>query len=111
MNWQLLDPAGNVAWQKSVKNDFEPFRSKYVEVGSRKNGPISPPAGTVSIQEVRLDYGDLDPLSAQIEEIMEVYLRDGEVPPSNLPALIVKRDGTDVQLPLPIPFAEAMKPK
>jgi hypothetical protein len=71
ITWRLLDPEGKEAWKGTSGGKFDPFQSKYVALGSRRTdmAPGGPFAGGST--QVRLDYKGKDPMTAQVEEILE----------------------------------------
>jgi hypothetical protein len=96
VTWKLLAPDGAEVWQGKDRGEFNPFRSKYVKVGSRR-GTFGPNGG---YQQVELDFDEKDPRAAQIEEILEqTFLHRQDLPPG-LPSCVA-RDGNGYQA-LPI---------
>jgi hypothetical protein len=97
VTWKLVAPDGTEVWQGSEGGSFDPFRSKYVIVGSRK-GQFSINGG--GFQRVDLDFGGKDPQTAQIEEILEQMLPRRQGCPVGLPACVAK--GPNGLEPLPL---------
>jgi hypothetical protein len=103
ITWRLFDPQGNEAWQGRSGGKFDPFNSKYVAVGSRKTDMAPGGMGGGSTQ-VRLDYGNKDAMTAQLEEILEKNWYPGGPPP----CLVKTATG---YTPLPLAASPSDKPK
>jgi hypothetical protein len=93
INWRLLDPQGNETWKGTSGGKFDPFNSKYVVVGSRQTDMALGGMGGGSTQ-VRLNYQGKDPMTAQVEEILEKSWYPG------VPNCLVKTGAGYVALPL-----------
>jgi hypothetical protein len=93
ITWRLLDPEGKEAWKGTSGGKFDPFQSQYVVLGSRKTDMAPGGMGGGSTQ-VRLDYKGKDPMTAQVEEILEKYWFPG------VPNCLVKKEDGYVALPL-----------
>lgn len=93
ITWRLVDPEGKEAWKGTAGGKFDPFNSKYVVLGSRKTDMAAGGMGGGSSQ-VRLDYGNKDAKTAQVEEILENYWYPG------VPTCLVKNETGYVALPL-----------
>ncbi len=104
ITWRLLDPEGKEAWKGTSGGKFDPFQSKYVALGSRKTdmAPGGPFAGGST--QVRLDYKGKDPMTAQVEEILENNWYPG------VPICLVKTAGGYSTLPLEPPGEAKQKP-
>jgi hypothetical protein len=109
IQWRLLDPEGNEAWQGKGGGQFDPFRSKYVVVGSRRTemAPGGMGGGSTSVQ---LDYEGKDARTAQLEEILENTLFFGSALPGGMPTCLVKKEGGYTALPLEAPAGGKPKP-
>ena len=91
----MLSPDGVEVWHENNSNSFDPFRSKYVVVGSR-NRPLGPQGG---IETVNLDFGGKDAITAQIEELLERTLLFPQYLPG-MPLQVAKT--ADGYSPLPL---------
>jgi hypothetical protein len=98
ITWKLIAPDGTEVWQNFDGGEFDPFRSKYVKVGSRRGHTNALRGG--GYQQVELDFDGKDAQSAQIEEILEQTLLNRNGPPPGLPACVA-RSGSGYE-PLPI---------
>ncbi|HZV05033.1 MAG TPA: WD40 repeat domain-containing protein [Gemmataceae bacterium] len=107
ITWKLIAPDGTEVWQNFDGGDFDPFRSKYVKVGSRR-GQVNPRQG--GYQQVELDFGGRDSQSAQIEEILEQTLMNRNGPPPGLPACVVRKGSGYEPLPIKGSLDGAQKP-
>jgi hypothetical protein len=67
ITWKLIAPDGTEVWSTSGGGSFDPFRNKYVVVGSRTR-PLGPGGG---METVQLDFGGKNAQLAQIEDILE----------------------------------------
>src|SRR5262249_34534072 len=97
ITWKLLSPDGTEVWQASDGGSFDPFRSKYVVVGSRRNEFI--PGGGGS-RQVQIDFQGKDPQSAQVEEILEQTVLFRQTLPAGLPVYVAKSANGYAALPL-----------
>jgi WD40 repeat protein len=103
INWRLLDPSGNEVWKNTSTDTFDPSRSKYVKVGSRRS--MVGPGGGGSM-EFEMDFQGKNPETAQVEELLEgmvAYGSGGGVP------RLVRTSAGVVKLPLEAKF-ELAKP-
>jgi hypothetical protein len=107
ITWKLIAPDGVEVWQGSDGGSFDPFRSKYVKVGSRKS-QFAPGGG--GFQQVELDYDGKDAQSAQIEEILEQTLLYRPSLPAGLPACIAKNGPDYEALPIKASWNGGQKP-
>jgi hypothetical protein len=107
ITWKLLTPDGTEAWQAADGGSFDPFRSKYVKVGSR-TGTFSPNGG--GYQQVQLDFDGKDPQFAQIEEILEQQILHRKGLPVGLPACIAKTANGYESLPIKEKLESEKKP-
>jgi hypothetical protein len=98
ITWKLLAPDGTEVWQASDGGPFDPFRSKYVVVGSRRNDMINPQGG--GYRHVEIDFEGKNAQRAQIEEILDqtILLRQGL--PTGLPVCVAKVADGYATLPL-----------
>ncbi|HEV3146174.1 MAG TPA: WD40 repeat domain-containing protein [Gemmataceae bacterium] len=95
--WKLIAPDGTEVWQGKDGSIFDPFRSKYVVVGSRK-GTFGPQGG--GYRQVEIDFGDKNPQTAQIEEIVETTILMRQTLPASLPAVVAKTGAGYMPLPI-----------
>jgi hypothetical protein len=96
ITWRLIGPDGTEVWQGSEGGTFDPFRSKYVVVGSRKGQ-----FGTNSSWSmVELDFGGKNAESAQLEEILEHMLQRRNALPPEFPVCVAKGANGLERLPI-----------
>ncbi len=109
ITWHLVDPAGKEAWKGKSGGQFDPFRSKYVVVGSRKTDmqPGMFGGGSTSVQ---LDYQGKDARTAQLEEILEATLFFRNALPVGMPTCLVSEEGGYSALPLEVSLDGKQKP-
>jgi hypothetical protein len=86
--WTLLDPDGAKAWSIDDGGSFDPRRTKYVKVGSRR---FEGTPGRGGYQSWELDYDGKNPRKAQLEEIIETTVLSRGRPPS-FPMLIARTE-------------------
>jgi hypothetical protein len=96
ITWTLLSPDGTEVWQASEGGTFDPFRSKYVVVGSRQNN--GNPHGGFS--KVQIDFQGKNPETAQIEDILEQTILTRPDLPAGYPTYVAKGAGGYAALPL-----------
>src|SRR5262249_48169408 len=94
--WSLLAPDGMELWQGHETGTFDPSRSKYVQVGSRRS-TFGPQGGS---EQFQLDFGGKNPETAQIEKIVEQQMLYRTALPAGLPMCIAKTPGGLTPLPL-----------
>jgi hypothetical protein len=94
--WTLLTPDGAKAWSIEDGGSFDPRRTKYVKVGSRR---FEGAPGRGGYQSWELDYDGKDPRKAQLEEIIETSVLSRGRPPS-FPTLIARTEKGYEPLPL-----------
>jgi hypothetical protein len=107
IDWKLLSPEGIEVWQASNGGTFDPFRSKYVVVGSRHN-TFNPHGGGST--QVEIDFQGKDPQAAQIDEILEQTLLLRQNLPAGLPVFVAKAAGGYAGLPLKEAWPGEKKP-
>ena len=107
ITWRLLSPDGTEVWQASDGGTFDPFRSKYVVVGSRRNEFI--PGGGGS-RQVQIDFQGKDSQAAQVEEILEQTVLFRQNLPGGLPVYVAKAGAGYAALPLKGMWPGAKKP-
>jgi hypothetical protein len=97
ITWKLISPEGTEVWQDQEGRAFNPFSSKYVVVGSRR-GQFSMTGG--GFQRVDLDFQGKDPVTAQVEEILEQMRPHRQGLPAGMPACVVKGENGLQALPI-----------
>jgi hypothetical protein len=107
ITWKLLSPDGTEVWQASDGGTFDPFRSKYVVVGSRKN-TFNPHGGGSS--RVEIDFQGKNSQAAQIEEILEQTILLRQSLPTGLPVYVAKAADGYAELPLKETWPGEKKP-
>src|SRR5262249_33509889 len=101
VTWRLLDPDGNEVWQSKDTNTFDPQRSKYVKVGSRRS-MVGPGGG--GTMEFEMDYQGKNPETAQVEELLEEMVQFGG---GGVPVRLVRTPNGVVKLPQEAKFESA----
>jgi hypothetical protein len=108
ITWKLLSPDGAEVWRASDGGSFDPFRSKYVVVGSRRNNFAPQGGGSMQVQ---IDFEGKDAQTAQIEEILETTILFRQNLPAGLPVCVARTADGYAALPLKETWPGEKKPE